>query len=106
MKDNTKQDIDKIVERLVMLVNPEKIIIFGSVANNLEHSESDIDLCVIMNMGNNRKIDIIRQIRRNIIEIIDRPLDILVYDRVEFETRAQIVSTFEHKILKEGVRVA
>jgi predicted nucleotidyltransferase len=102
---NIKQDIEKIVEKLISFANPVEIIIFGSVAKELEHSESDIDLCVILNIGNNRKIDIIRQIRRNIIGVVDRPVDILVYDRAEFETRAKIASTFEYKILKEGVRV-
>ena len=67
--------------------------------------DSDIDLCVITDLNNKRKIDIIREIRRELIDLIFNPLDILVYSEEEFKERAGLRSTLEHKIMTNGMKV-
>ena len=83
----------------------KQIFIFGSHAYGKPDKESDIDLCVIADLNNKRKIDIIREIRRELIDLISNPLDILVYSEKEFTERAGLTSTLEHKILMSGMKV-
>ena len=77
----------------------KQIFIFGSHAYGQPGKDSDIDLCIVTDLNNKRKIDIIREIRRELIELISNPLDILIYSEKEFEERADLRSTLEHKIL-------
>lgn len=106
MNQQIHEDIDKIIEQLRKTIIPIEIFIFGSVASGNERFDSDIDICIITKITNVRKIDIIRKIRRDILEVINRPVDILIYDEFEFETRSKLPSTFEYKIKQEGVKVA
>ena len=83
----------------------KQIFVFGSHAYGKPDEDSDIDLCVITDLNNKRKIDIIREIRRELIDLIFNPLDILVYSEEEFKERAGLRSTLEHKIMTNGMRV-
>lgn len=83
----------------------KQIFIFGSYAYGEPKQDSDIDLCVIIDFSNKRKIDVIREIRRELINLISNPLDILVYSENEFEERAGLSNTLEHKILMDGIKV-
>ncbi len=83
----------------------KQIFIFGSYAYGEPNQDSDIDLCVITDLNNKRKIDIIRDIRRELINLISNPLDILVYSENEFKERAGLRNTLEHKILRDGIKV-
>jgi len=83
----------------------KQIFIFGSHAYGQPDKDSDIDLCVITDLNNKRKIDIIREIRRQLIDLISNPLDILIYSEKEFKERADLESTLEHKILMNGLKV-
>jgi len=83
----------------------KQIFIFGSHAYGQPDKDSDIDLCVIADLNNKRKIDIIREIRRKLIELISNPLDILIYSEKEFKERAALKSTLEHKIVMNGIKV-
>ncbi|TVM01668.1 MAG: hypothetical protein CV087_10545 [Candidatus Brocadia sp. WS118] len=84
----------------------KQIFIFGSYAYGEPDQDSDIDLCVITtDLNGKRKIDIIREIRRELINLISNPLDILVYSENEFEERAGLSNTLEHKILMDGIKV-
>ena len=83
----------------------KQIFVFGSHAYGKPDENSDIDLCVITDLNNKRKIDIIREIRRELIDLIFNPLDILVYSEEEFKERAGLRSTLEHKIMTNGMKV-
>ena len=47
----------------------------------------------------------IREIRRELINLISSPLDILVYNEEEFHRRAVLRNTLEHKIMSDGIRL-
>ena len=93
-----RQSSDKIIEKFAA----KKIILFGSYAYGEPNKDSDIDLCVIADFKGKRKIDIIREIRREIISFITFPLDIFVYDLEEFDERSELRNTLEYKIAHEG----
>lgn len=83
----------------------KQAFIFGSHAYGNPDQESDIDLCVVVELNNRRKIDIIREIRRELTNLVSSPLDILVYSEDEFKERAGLKTTLEHKILTDGIRI-
>lgn len=62
----------------------KQILVFDSYAYGVPDENSDIDLCVITDLDDRRKIDIIREIRRELMDLISNPLDILVYSEEEF----------------------
>ena len=102
----------KLSEQLEILKNALKkkfavkqILVFGSHAYGAPAEDSDIDLCVITDLDNRRKIDIIREMRRELADLISSPLDILVYSEKEFQERAGLASTLEHQILTNGMKV-
>ena len=101
-KMDKKEEIKLLVNKILQILKTKKIILFGSYAYGTPDEESDIDLCIITN-ENQRKLDIMRKIRRALIPIITHPLDILVYNEKEFYERADLKNTFEYEILNEGI---
>lgn len=105
METQISEQIEKLKNTLKKKFPVKQIFIFGSHAYGQPNKDSDIDLCVITDLNNKRKIDIIREIRRELIDLISNPLDILIYSEKEFKERAGLRSTLEHKILTNGLKV-
>jgi predicted nucleotidyltransferase len=105
METQISEQIELLRNTLREKFKVQQIFIFGSQAYGKPDEESDIDLCVITDLKNKRKIDIIREMRRELINLISSPLDILVYTEKEFKERASLRNTLEHKILMNGIKV-
>ncbi|MGH8910260.1 MAG: nucleotidyltransferase domain-containing protein [Egibacteraceae bacterium] len=43
----TQDKIDSVVERIVELVHPRRVIVFGSAASGELHDDSDLDLLIV-----------------------------------------------------------
>jgi predicted nucleotidyltransferase len=97
----TKDELTKLSNKISELIDTKKIILFGSYATGNSDDESDVDLCIITD-ENKRKLDIMREIRSNLLSIIDYPLDLVVYKEDEFYQKASLDSSFEHQIIEEG----
>lgn len=54
MSDITGRRIDEVVRRIVELVHPRRIILFGSVARGQMGPNSDLDILVVMPDGSHR----------------------------------------------------
>lgn len=82
----------------------KKIILFGSSASGTTDRDSDIDLCIITEITGRRKIDTIRDIRRELAQLSSHPypFDILVYNEKEFNERAALKNSFESEIANKG----
>ena len=102
--ENIKEQIDNLVDR-IKVFDAKEIILFGSYATGTANEDSDIDLCIITDQNNKRKIDLMRELRRAIAPVLEFPVDLLVYSKDEFYERANISSSFEFKIQKEGVKI-
>ncbi|MCC5468291.1 nucleotidyltransferase domain-containing protein [Pelosinus baikalensis] len=100
---NLKETLENIIIAIQNSVDTPRIYLFGSYADNTYTDESDLDLCVITSLQGLRKIDILRKIRKAMIQGVDMPIDLLVYDDSEFNERAMLTTTMEHKIANEGV---
>lgn len=99
------KQFDALKNRLTEKFEAKQIIIFGSNAYGKPDKESDIDLCVVADLKEKRKIEFIREIRHELLDLISNSLDILVYNEKEFKERASLRNTLEHKIMTHGIRV-
>jgi len=96
------QELDRYVSLLIQHDDPEKIIVFGSLASGEVHSWSDIDLVVI------KQTDLPFFQRLQEVRHLLHPrvgTDILVYTPEEFEQLSQRRLFFQEEILDKGVVV-
>jgi len=100
-KSNLQEAIHVIKENIV----PKRIYLFGSHAYGNPNNDSDLDLCIVTDEVKERKIMVIRKIRRAMVDRVSAPVDLLLYTSREFEERAKLASTLEFTILKDGVQV-
>ncbi len=89
-----------IVRRIVSLVHPEKIILFGSVARGDADEYSDIDLIVIKNTETRfvqRLVEVIAFLPRDVAA------DVFVYTSQELQTMLEEGNPFIEQALKDGI---
>ncbi len=104
MKNNELElELKKLATKIKEITPATKIYLFGSYAYGTPTDESDIDLCILTD-ENKRKLEILREIRRNIGDI-NYPLDILVYKTDEFKERVNNKYIMESKIYNDGVEI-
>jgi uncharacterized protein len=96
-------EVKKLAKILADGIDAKQIYLFGSFANGNETKDSNIDLYVLTNLANRNKIDVIKTARRLLINKTKMPIDILVNDFTEVESRKTKVSTFEYVVANEGL---
>ena len=101
----SKNQISELADNISRKFNTKKIFVFGSYAYGKPNSNSDLDLCIVTDLGMKRKIDLLRDIRREITLSVQYPIDVLLYDDKEFTERAIHRNTLEHKIVKQGILI-
>ncbi len=99
------KEIKQAGNTLAKKFGASQVILLGSHAYGHPSEDSDVDICVILDFAGQRKIEVMREIRRELSDIVSRPLDILVYSESEFNERAMLTATLEHKILTQGIKV-
>ncbi|MBA7592550.1 hypothetical protein ES708_34737 [subsurface metagenome] len=99
----TQEQIQQASNIIKKKHNAKQVILFGSKARGLSDKESDIDFCVIIEKPKKRKIEIAREVRKDLRHYISAPLDVLIYDEKSFNERAALGITMEATILKEGI---
>lgn len=92
--------LDEIVRRVVEVIHPDKIILFGSRARGDAHQGSDIDLLVIAGSSEPRH-------RRSAplygaLSDILIPMDILVYTPDEVKAWSEVRQAFVSTAVREG----
>lgn len=102
-KSELESELKKLASKIKEITPATKIYLFGSYAYGTPNEDSDIDLCILTN-ENRRKLEILREIRRNVGDI-NYPLDILVYKTDEFNERVNNKYIMESKIYKDGVEI-
>ncbi len=102
MNAAVKIEIDKAVRAIKSSIQPQKIYLFGSHAAGSATQDSDIDLCVVTSLQGMRKIEALRKMRRAMINDVNLPVDLLVYDNADFAARSALPTTMEYKIASAG----
>ena len=92
--------MDEIVRRIVEVIRPEKVILFGSRARGEARPKSDIDLLVIAESTEPRY-------RRSAplygaLSDILTPMDIVVYRPEEVEEWSEVRQAFVTTAIREG----
>ncbi|UNC91388.1 nucleotidyltransferase domain-containing protein [Candidatus Contubernalis alkaliaceticus] len=102
--------VDKEVERLssglVHKFNPAKILLFGSRALGAATEDSDIDICVVLDVHNSKD-----EIEDSIYSYIydeegldfSCSVDVIVYTHLEWEESIKDSGTFASLILRKGL---
>ncbi|HDR7719407.1 nucleotidyltransferase domain-containing protein (plasmid) [Bacillus albus] len=98
-----QRELDLLVQKIRETVSSvQKIILFGSHAYGTPNEDSDFDLCIVVEGVGERKREVINLINWGIYDVMETPVDILVYGPEEFQERASRTVTMEHKIALEG----
>jgi len=99
-KEQFDEEIQNIVRQLIHLYKPEKIVLFGSLAEGKINQGTDIDLFIIKSEVPEFGVDRIRQLDT----IINYRLatDFIVYKPEEVEQRLKLGDPFVKSILEEG----
>lgn len=99
MKTN-EEVIDKLVRRIVEIVHPLRIILFGSAARGEKGLHSDIDVLVVMPSGTHRRQT--AQLLYQKISGLGMPFDILVATPEDLEKHKENVGLIYRTVLMEG----
>jgi len=91
--------IDQVVEQIVEMFKPQKIILFGSYARGNPRPESDVDMLVVMDT----KLREVQQAIQICQQIEYRfGLDLIVHTPKKLMERTKMGDWFLRDVLKEG----
>ena len=100
-KEILEKELHRIVATLIEKYQPEKIILFGSLASGEVHEWSDVDLLVVKESKEKRLMDRVM----NIMAMLNYPevaVDIFVYTPEEIDYLLKEGSQFIAEILEQG----
>ena len=91
--------LQAIQEQIIKLCDPQKILLFCSLAKGTSTDKSDIDLCIVASTNNKRAL------LTNLYcdTISDTPIDFLLYTPEEWNQSVNDHQSFAHKLNREGV---
>ena len=101
------QQINEIVKQIVGSVHPEEIFLFGSVAHQKTHSDSDIDLLVVESQDFGQQRSRRKELRKiwDALRAFTVPIDILLYSKSEKELYKKNASHVLSEALRTGKKV-
>ncbi|MBU0611094.1 MAG: nucleotidyltransferase domain-containing protein [Armatimonadetes bacterium] len=95
-----REVLDQIVEQIVKVLDPEKIILFGSYARGEAGPDSDVDILVVADVADP---DGFRSVEaRTAIGDIPYPLDLVIVTPGEWTTWHDFVNTVMGQAFKYG----
>jgi predicted nucleotidyltransferase len=94
-----QEKLDQIIQRIVEVARPEKIILFGSAARGEMGLHSDVDLLVIKSGAN--RLDLTGQICRN-LHGVGEAVDVIVVTPEDVEQYRDSHPLVIASALKEG----
>ncbi len=95
--------LEEIINRILQIIIPDKIILFGSRARDESVFESDYDLLIIKSeIDNILKLE--QKIYKNLLGI-KANVDIIVRTPALIEENKNIAGSFTKNILKDGILI-
>jgi len=94
------EELEKLVNQIITLVNPLQIVLFGSFARDSEKSCNDIDLLIVMPDGTHRRKT--SQMIYRSIHGVDIPFDIVVTTISDIEKYKDTPGLIYRTALREG----
>ena len=99
-KDRFNKEIRSVVDQLIRVYKPEKIILFGSLAKGMVKEGTDIDIFIIKKDAPDLGVDRIRQLDSLIKYKV--ATDFIVYKPEEVRERLRLGDPFIKSIFEEG----
>ena len=94
-----EKELNSIVNQIITYYKPIKIILFGSQAKGTARSKSDIDICIIKDTEDKRKL--LTDMYINIES--SKPFDIILYTLNEWNQCVEDSTSFAYLIDKKGI---
>jgi predicted nucleotidyltransferase len=91
----SEEQIQAVVRRIVEGYAPDKIILFGSYAYGVPHEHSDLDLLIIKEKAEAKRVERSTNVWRLLWEHNVPPMDILIRTPAEMEKAAGIFQSVE-----------
>jgi len=99
----SKQDIEKLIEIILKVLSPEKIILFGSYATGNHKNDSDIDLMILMKEKIDRREKLKKMYElRNLFFEQDFEVDLILNSVRHFNDYKNYVGSINYSVDKEG----
>ncbi len=99
----SKQDIEKLIEIILKVLSPEKIILFGSYATGNHKNDSDIDLMILMKEKIDRREKLKKMYElRNLFFEHDFEVDLILNSVRHFNDYKNYVGSINYSVDKEG----
>jgi len=95
-----EQELQKIVERIVAVAQPSRVILFGSYGRGDVAEGSDLDFMVILPEVSDKYTEMIRL--HKAVGSVGTGVDVLVYSEAEYARRSQVPGTVLYWARKEG----
>jgi predicted nucleotidyltransferase len=96
--------LDTIIERIVEVADPERIILFGSGARGEMGPHSDLDLLVVKETGERSRGRLVEEIYMNLIGV-GQAVDVIIVSPEEVEEYRDSHSLIISPALEEGWEV-
>ncbi|MCD6214201.1 MAG: nucleotidyltransferase domain-containing protein [Candidatus Desulfofervidus sp.] len=93
--------IEEIVKRILSVVNPVKIILFGSYVYGKPRKDSDLDILVIVDEDKKPGYKRVVPVNLALSDII-YPIDVFIYTKKEVEEWTGVPHSFITSIIKKG----
>ncbi len=91
-----------INERLITVMKPNRIFLFGSYAKNIQHEGSDYDFYLVMPDDAENEVLLGQKAYRSLRGIRKTPVDIVIGRESDFE-RLKLQPTLEREVSRDGV---
>jgi predicted nucleotidyltransferase len=92
--------LERIVDQIVQLARPDRVILFGSAALGEMTTDSDLDLLVIEAEVPNTRQESLRL--RTALEDVPWPVDVIVMSRHRFEETKDVIGGIAYPAHKYG----
>jgi len=99
-----QNELDLITAAIKANTNPESIYLFGSYANGVPNSDSDIDIYVVVPDSETDTIELNAKICMALSVKKMMPMDLLIGKKSVFENRKNRL-TLEKVIANEGIKI-
>ena len=100
---NVQTTIDRLVEQIVQLAHPLRVVLFGSAARGNMAPGSDVDLLVVVPNGTHRRRTAQKLYRE--IRNVGVPFDVLVATPADLEKHKDNIGLIYRSVLREGKEV-
>jgi len=95
-----EKTLKQVVERIVAVAKPSRVIVFGSYGRDNADEHSDLDIMVVKPEVNEKGAEMARL--HEVVGDVGTGVDVLVYSDDEFERRSRVPGTVLYWARREG----